>query len=133
MRQRAVCTVFFLLLFLWAFTSVGISIGQEAKALNAKANNATSQESIQTRTQIPYRDSSIQIVSDKAERSGEMFHFAGKVQIAVEDITVTCDSAEYNSTAYILKTSGQVKISHDQIRMAASECVIYLDQLKSKR
>lgn len=135
MRQKTfVHTVICVLLLLWAIPSVESLAGQGANAaLNAKTINATSKDSIQTQTRFPYRDGVILIAADKAAESGQMVHFSGKVRIAVENLTINGDAAEYNSTTHVLKVTGQVEIAQPGILAAATSCVISLDQLPPKR
>jgi len=88
----------------------------------------TPQESIPVRTRIPYRDGAILIDADKMEKAGQTFYASGKVRIAVEDITITADSAEYDSTTQTLRASGQTIITQGQSRAVGFRCEIHLDQ-----
>ncbi len=66
------------------------------------------------RTEIPYRDGTVVLVSDFQERTSKTRYRAqGSVEIAFQDIRITCDEAEYDEETQQGETHGQTRFSQN--------------------
>ncbi len=75
--------------------------------------NANSAERV--RTEIPYREGKIVLISDFQQRIDKTrFHASGRVEITYQDIVLTCDEAEYDEVTQEALTRGKTRFSQNQ-------------------
>jgi LPS-assembly protein len=82
----------------------------------ALARQQTSEEpSGQVRTEIPYRDGTVILVSDFQERiTRTRYRASGHVRITFQEMLITCDEAEYDEATREGTARGNIRFSHDR-------------------
>ncbi len=81
----------------------------------------TAPPSERVRTQIPYRDGTVVLVSDFQERTSKTHYRAqGHVEISFQDMLITCDAAEYDEATQQGSTEGATRFSQKAQWLACS-------------
>ena len=80
------------------------------------AQQQTSEEpSGQVRTEIPYRDGTVVLISDFQERiTRTRYRASGHVRITFQEMLITCDEAEYDEESREGSAKGDVRFSHER-------------------
>jgi LPS-assembly protein len=80
------------------------------------AQQQTSEEpSGQVRTEIPYRDGTVVLISDFQERiTRTRYRASGHVRITFQEMLITCDEAEYDEESREGSAKGNVRFSHER-------------------
>jgi LPS-assembly protein len=83
------------------------------------AQGALAQERV--RTEIPYRDGTVVLVSDAQERlTKSRYRAAGRVEITFQDMVITADQVEYDEVTREGLAQGNVRFSQDRQWLACS-------------
>ena len=80
------------------------------------ARQQASQESSgQVKTEIPYRDGTVTLVSDFQERiTRTRYRASGHVKITYQEMLITCDEAEYDEETGEGSANGNIRFSHER-------------------
>ncbi len=74
---------------------------------------ATEEPSGQVKTEIPYRDGTVILVSDFQERiTRTRYRASGHVRITFQEMLITCDEAEYDEESREGTAKGNIRFSH---------------------
>src|SRR5512134_1978734 len=91
------------------------------------AQAASGQERV--RTEIPYRDGTVVLVSDVQERfTKSRYRAVGRVEITFQDMVITCDHAEYDEVTREGLAQGNVRFSQKRQWLACSRATFNLAQ-----
>lgn len=87
-------------------------LGPLCPALRAQ-QQSTEEPSGQVKTEIPYRDGTVVLLSDFQERiTRTRYRASGHVRITFEELFITCDEAEYDEETRDGFAKGNVRFSH---------------------
>jgi LPS-assembly protein len=76
---------------------------------------ASEEPSGQVKTEIPYRDGTVILVSDFQERiTRTRYRASGHVRINFQEMLITCDEAEYDEATREGSAKGNVRFSHER-------------------
>lgn len=101
------------------FASLLFVLFNFATGLAAQAPKAASPERV--RTELPYRDGKVVLVSDFQEKvTGTRYRAKGHVEITYQDIVLTCEEAEYDEETGEGLTRGTTRFSQNKQWLSCS-------------
>jgi hypothetical protein len=102
----------------WVFIGTALVVGFFCVSASPQEHTGLSEA---IRLEIPHGEDRIVLVSDQRDKIGDtLYRVTGNVTIALRDMVMTCDAAEYGEESLLLRTIGRTRFRQKKLSLVSS-------------